>query len=126
MKIVIKTLPAATNVAKKTGLTLTALKTERVIKESIQKFFITHTDKSIIIKHNDMSFGYMNNEVIQRNTQPKEQEQIRKILNFIKQLRKSNVAYADIATRLNVAIFAETIKVFVNKINKPVDEVVTE
>lgn len=125
MKIVIKMPPAATTAAKKTGLTLTALKKERVIKEPIQKFFITHTDKSIVIKYDDMSFGYMGAEVIQRNTPPKEQEQIRKILNFIKQLRKSNVSYADIAARLNVAIFAETIKQFNNRLNKPVEEVVT-
>lgn len=110
--------PAATTAAKKTGLTLTALKKERVIKEPIQKFFITHTDKSIVIKYDDMQFGYFDGQIVERNTSAKDSAEIKKILNFIKLLKKSNVAYADIAERLNCGIYSLSIKQFLNQINK--------
>jgi hypothetical protein len=119
MKIKINIPKTATTTSSKISIAAKLPKQTKEPKAVIQKFFITHSDKSLIIKFGDSSFGYHDGQIVERNTTAKDSADIRKILNLIKQLRKLNVSYEDIAERLNVANFATSIKSFNNAINKP-------
>lgn len=96
-------------------------------KETItptQKFFITHSDKSVILTFGEMAIGLkLENsglQIIHHKITAKEQPEVIKITNLMKQLKKANVSFQDIATRLEPGIYANTLKQFNNILAKPI------
>ena len=92
-------------------------------KEQIQKFFITHTDKSVILTFGEIKMGLkLENsglQIIHHKVGQKEQAEAIKITNLMKQLKKANVSFQDIATRLEVGVYATSLKQFNNNLAKP-------
>jgi len=128
MKIIIKTpvVPKQTTTTNKVVIA-SKPKIEREAKIPVQRFFISHNEKSLMIKFDDMTFGVrMNNnafEAVMRNTSTKENEVIQKVIKFIKHKKINRLSFAEIAERLQVAIYATSIKSFSNKIEKPIEAV---
>jgi len=93
-----------------------------------QLFFASHNEKTVMVKFGNMSFGIKKDnglERLMRNTAPKDNENIIKILDFIKSLMKLNVSFSDIAKRLNDTQthenFSQSIRTYYNALNKPVE-----
>jgi hypothetical protein len=97
-----------------------------VLAEPVQRFQITHGEKTCIIKMGNMSFGIKLGDIgiesIMRNTESKDNENIRAVLAVMKQMKKANISFEAIATRLTVATetLPQSIKQFANNLNKPV------
>jgi len=95
--------------------------------ELVQKFTVSHGEKSLTIKIGDMSFGIRHAETgieaHTKNTLAKDNETIQSILKVIKDYRKHNVSFADISDRLEKCLMAQSIRVFLNQLNKPEIEV---
>jgi len=95
--------------------------------ELVQKFTVSHGEKSLTIKIGDMSFGIRHAETgieaHTKNTLAKDNETIQSILKVIKDYRKHNVSFADISDRLEKCLMAQSIRVFLNQLNKPEVEV---
>lgn len=97
-----------------------------VLAEPVQKFSISHGEKSCIIKMGTMSFGIklgdLGIESIMRNTESKDNENIRSVLTVMKTMKKANISFEAIAARLTVATetLPQSIKQFSNNLNKPV------
>jgi hypothetical protein len=95
-----------------------------VLAEPVQRFQITHGEKTCIIKMGNVSFGIKSDsgiENIMRNCD-KDIDDIRKILSFMRTLRTAKVSFEDIANRiiLATASLPQTIKVLSNNLNKPI------
>jgi len=95
--------------------------------ELVQKFTVSHGEKSLTIKIGDMSFGIRHAETgieaHTKNTLAKDNETIQSILKVIKNYRKHNVSFADISDRLEKCLMCQSIKQFLNTLNKPEIEV---
>jgi hypothetical protein len=97
-----------------------------VLAPPTQRFEITHGEKSCIVKMGNMSFGIklgdMGIESVMRNTESKDNENIRAVLAVMKQMKKANISFEAIATRLTIATetLPQSIKQFSNNLNKPV------
>ena len=97
------------------------------VVELTQQFFATYTEKTVMIKFGNQSFGIKKDnglERLMRGTAPKDNENIIKILDFIKSLMKNNVSFEAICKRLNdtqtVDNFSQSIRTYYNALNKPV------
>ena len=119
-----------TVVAAKTGTTVKRKKTTadgEATEPDKQVFFASHNEKTVMVKFGNMSFGIKKDnglERLMRGTAPKDNENIIKILDFIKSLMKLNVSFSDISKRLNdtqtVDNFSQSIRTYYNALNKPV------
>ena len=100
---------------------------QKEVVELVQKFTVSHGEKSLTIKISDMSFGIRHAETgiesHTKNTLPKDNETIQSILKVIKDYRKHNVSFADISNRLEKCLMCQSIKQFLNTLNKPEIEV---
>ena len=101
--------------------------TETITVELTQQFFATYTDKTVMIKFGQQSFGIKKDnglERLMRGTAPKDNENIIKILDCIKSLMKNNVSFETICKRLNDTQtdenFSQSIRTYYNALNKPV------
>lgn len=101
-------------------------KTKTPKEEPSQKFFISNTDKSISISYEQSKFGISQNtnnfkkyDSFMSNTNNKDNDNIQKIITFIKYLAKSNISFNDISTRLSPSLNSQSIKIFLNNISKP-------
>ena len=90
-----------------------------------QKFFASFTERTVMVKFGDTSFGMKKDngyERVMRNTENKDTDLIIKILDFIKSLMKNNVSFEKICERLNktqiVFGFSQTIRTYHNALNK--------
>ena len=90
-----------------------------------QKFSISHGEKSCIVKMGNISFGIKMGELgiesIMRNCD-KDIESIRSILNVMKTMKKANISFSAISTRLTLAAenyMPQTIKQFQGALSKP-------
>ena len=97
------------------------------IVEQTQQFFATHTEKTVMIKFGNQSFGIKKDnglERLMRGTAPKDNENIIKILDFLKSLMKKNVSFETICKRLNDTQtdgnYSQSIRTYYNALNKPV------
>ena len=96
-----------------------------VLAPPVQKFTITHGDKSCIIKIGNMAFGIKIGdagiESVMQHTESKDNENIRTVLTVMKTMKKANVSFAAIAARLTLATqsLPQTIKQFVNELQRP-------
>jgi len=95
--------------------------------EQTQQFFATHTEKTVMITFGHTSFGIKKDnglERLMRNTANKDNENIIKILDFIKSLMKNNVSFETICKRLNDTQtdgnYSQSIRTYYNALNKPV------
>ena len=101
-----------------------------VLAEPVQKFEITHGEKSCIIKMGSMSFGIklgdLGIESIMRNCD-KDVDILRNIISVMRTMKKANISFEAIAARLTVATetLPQSIKQFANNLNKPVVAKVT-
>ena len=106
---------------------VTPRKQKEAAEPLTQKFFISHGEKSLTIKISDMSFGIRHAETgiesHTKNTLPKDNETIQSILKVIKDYRKHNVSFADISDRLEKCLMCQSIRSFLNQLNKPEIEV---
>ena len=111
-------------IAKPKILGIKPLREPKEAKELIQKFFLSHTDKSVILTFGEMKMGLkLENsglQIIHHRITAKEQPEVIKITNLMKLLRKNNVSFQDIATRLESGIYANTLKQFNNILAKPI------
>lgn len=93
-------------------------------KKQTQNFFLTYSENLVMLSFSDMKIGLksINDklEIIYHKVPTKEQTEAVKITNLMKLLKKSNVSFQDIATRLEPGIYANTLKQFNNIINKPI------
>lgn len=95
-----------------------------VLAEPVQKFSISHGEKSCIIKMDTMSFGIklgdLGIESIMRNCD-KDVDIIRNVISIMRTMRKANVSFEHIANRLTVATASlpQTIRQLSNNLNKP-------
>ena len=89
------------------------------VKQPVQHFFITNSENSLTIRFNDNLFGLRKSpfQLVQLNTNPKQQENITKVLCFIKKLVRDNTPYDDIENILKQGEFATGFQSFMNKIN---------
>jgi len=114
-----------TKAAKPKILGIKPLREPKEPKEPIQRFFITYTDKSVILTFGEIKMGLkLENsglQIIHHKVSQKEQAEAIKITNLMKLLKKSNVSFQDIAKRLEPGIYATSLKQFNNRINKPVE-----
>lgn len=96
-----------------------------VLAPPSQRFEITHGEKTCIIKMGTMSFGIktgdLSIESVMRNTESKDNENIRAILKVMKDMRQKNISFAAIAARISVATetLPQSIKQLLNNLNKP-------
>ena len=91
-----------------------------------QMFIATHSEKFVTIKFGNASFGIKKDNTLEkfmRGTENKDNENISKILDLIKNLMKLNISTEHIADRFNTTqqpnAYSQTIKQFLNALNKP-------
>lgn len=100
-----------------------------------QKFFCTHSAKTVIVKFGNSATDYKQEfgikkdntfERIMRNNQPKDNEYIVKIVDLIKTLMRSHVSHEQICLRFNDTQtngdFSQTIRQYCNAISKPIEQ----
>lgn len=99
---------------------------ETEVSEPVQKFFIEPTERTFIVKFNTQQFGVVKHEMlnrfenIQRGCESKDNKHIADILTVMKTYLRAGMSFAQLKERMskNEALFAPTIKVFLNRINK--------
>jgi len=101
-------------------------KVEALTEPLSQKFFISHSKDTLSVKFFDQSFGIKKENdrlsSFMRNTDKKENVLITEILDLIKKYIKSGLSFEQVAKRLAVGEFSQTIRVFKNALNKPYTE----
>jgi len=95
------------------------LPVQKEAKLPVQHFFITNSENSLSVRFNNVSFGVIKNpfQVFQNNAlDTKHNENITKVLRFIKNLAKDNMPYDDIENILKQGEFATGFQSFIKKI----------
>lgn len=89
-------------------------------KQPIQHFFITNSENVLSIKFDSNVFGVRKSpyEIFQQNTEAKYNEQITKVLKFIKLKRKENMSFDDIYEILRKGEFATGFQSFLKRITE--------
>jgi hypothetical protein len=107
-------------------ISLSAVTENAEIVESVQKFEITATERTFLIKFGSQQFGVVKHdniaryENLQRNCDSKEQKAIAGVINIMKTYLKAGMSFEQLKERMsrNESLFAPSIKVFTNRINK--------
>lgn len=98
-----------------------------VVEPETQRFEITATERTFLIKFGQQQFGVVKHETIgrfenlQRNCESKSQKEIANVIQIMKTYLKAGMSFNALKERLsrNESTFAPSIKVFTNRINKP-------
>ena len=94
--------------------------------EPVQKFEITASERTFLIKFGTQQFGVVKHDALnrfenlQRNCESKEQKAIANVITIMKTYLKAGMSFEQLQSRMskNDALFAPSIKVFINRINK--------
>ena len=97
-----------------------------VVETETQRFEITTTERTFLINFGQQQFGVLKHdslnrfENIQRNCDAKEQKNIVLLLGVMKTYLRAGMSFNALKERLskNNSLFAPSIKVFINRINK--------
>lgn len=97
-----------------------------VVEPETQRFEITATERTFLIKFGSQQFGVVKHETVnrfenlQRNCDSKEQKNIVTLLGVMKTYLKAGMSFEQLQARMskNDSLFAPSIKVFINRINK--------
>jgi hypothetical protein len=97
-----------------------------VVEPETQRFEITATERTFLIKFGQQQFGVVKHDALnrfenlQRNCDTKEQKSIANVITIMKTYLKAGMSFNALKERLskNDALFAPSIKVFINRINK--------
>jgi len=117
----------STTPRKRVSLSSINNETEAIAPE--QKFFIDFTERSFFVKFGHQQFGVMKHDGLARfenqlrNCESSSQKEIVAALAVMKTYLKAGMGFDTLKKRMsaNDALFAPTLKVFVNKLNKPVN-----
>lgn len=96
------------------------------VAEIVQKFEITATERTFLVKFGQQQFGVVKHDALnrfenlQRNCESKEQKSIANVITIMKTYLRAGLSFEQLKERLskNDALFAPSIKVFINRINK--------
>jgi hypothetical protein len=116
--------PTKSVIAPKQRISLSTVNAE--IAEPIEKFQISATERTFLVKFGHQQFGVVKHDTVnrfenlQRNCEPKDNKIIAEVIGIMKTYLKAGIGFTALKERMskNDALFAPTIKVFINRINK--------
>ena len=94
--------------------------------EPVQKFSIDYTERTFLIRFGTQQFGVVKHDTVNRfenqmrNCESKEQKNIASVITIMKTYLKAGMSFEQLQARMskNDALFAPSVKVFINRINK--------
>lgn len=121
------TAPAAKTTAPRKRIALASVSADTTeVAEPVQKFFIEPTERTFLVKFGSQQFGVVKHDALnrfenlQRNCESKEQKSIANVITIMKTYLKAGMSFEQLQARMskNDSLFAPSIKVFINRINK--------